>query len=118
MLLEAETSDHDAAQAKCQQYGAMLPEPKNWKENKFLDSLDSNVFPLGMRKKGNDWFWDSDGSRVVFMNWRSDQPDNDGDCVKMNKKIPDRRWDLSDTWSDLPCDAFPMSLVCQSKTGM
>ena len=119
MILDAKTSDHDAAQAKCQQYGAMLPEPRNEKEHQFLSNLCSTMFALGIRKTGNrtghKWFWESDGSPVVFNQWHESQPYNDSNCAMTAMPF----------WYYVPCDdsladssIFFTHLVCQSKIGM
>ena len=133
MILDTTTLAHDVGQARCQQHGGMLPEPRSQQENDFLDQLGTEMFVLGMNDKVTEgvWRWDSDGSEVIFQNWEPGQPGNGADslglpehCAVMERDYAKRRGIPSSSWGDLPCssdshmDGQPKSLICQRKIGM
>ena len=130
MILNTTTLAHDVGQARCQQHGGMLPEPRSQQENDFLDELGSSMFLLGMNDIVTEgvWRWDSDVSDVIFQNWRPGQPDDNlgihEHCAVMNRDYSQLSGGQSSSWDDLPCssdsymDGQPKSLICQRKIGM
>ena len=115
---------HDANQEICLQHGGILPEPRSQEENDFLNSLNTNMFLLGLRDVVTDgsWLWDSDGTPVLYTNWRPDQPDggNRENCAFVNM---DRK-NLGPVWDDFLCvsrrylDDRNNSLICQKNKGV
>ena len=49
--------------------------------------------------------YDNDGQKLVYTNWRSNQPDGDGDCTEV---CPDHEG----KWNDINC-ASKKPFVCQ-----
>ena len=130
---------HDENQQVCHSYGGQLPEPRDEGENKFLDSLGTGAFLLGMTDTETEgqWVWDSDGSEVNWKNWMDWSTDSDepyrGDeenCVVMAQDM----WNniaghKSDGWVDVPCDdsgyyigiqhgSKATSLICERNPGL
>ena len=113
---------HDRYQDLCQNLGGKLPEPRNEKENKFLETLtthpleklDTSNFVLGINDKEveGQWVFDSDNSQVTWFDWA----ENGGipkdrtpyNCVFMNLD-----------WRDYKCESSPIfdaqrkHLVCE-----
>ena len=132
MILNTTTLAHDVGQARCQQHGGMLPEPRSQQENDFLDELGTSMFTLGMQDTVSEdvWRWDTDRSEVIFQAWRPGQPGNGADalgvpedCAVMGRDYSDVSGGPTWSWDDLPCDSDsywdgkPKSLICQRKPG-
>ena len=125
MILNTTTLAHDAGQARCQQHGGMLPEPRSQQENDFLDQLGTKMFLLGMNDKVDEgvWQWDSDGSEVIFQNWAPGQAEN-GVHTGVPEHCAVMVEQYAKNWHDLPCSSDPLmdghhkSLICQRKIGM
>ena len=67
----------------CHRINGMFPEPKDQEEDDFLTqymhSLQGSVFLwLGMTEKDEVWRWESDGSRVSWLEWF---PQSSGNCA-------------------------------------
>ena len=132
MILHTESLDHKISQAKCQLLGGKLPEPRDEKENQFVNELGTNIFLLGINKiKGDEWRFDSDGSRVIYNNWEPGHPDSEKtgkDCAIMERShlFPQGHRNLPATWIDVSCKPGGQSeysdrtkhLVCESAGGM
>ena len=120
---------HDHLQQVCHSHGGMLPEPRSEGENQFLDSLGSDMFPLGMTDRDVEgrWIWDSDQSNVTWTKWAPSTKKYRGrtgfDCALMIRRYTDgkRRPDAG-KWSVILCDwkikNRPASLVCQRQSGI
>ena len=130
MILPIHTLDHGVGRDICKKYGGMLPEPREDKENQFLDHLDTNMFVLGMNNNNQDqvYVWDSDGTHVQFSRWLNDKPINsDTYCVIMMRNLATKETHNSDRWMQIPCngegvkvdDSYnDISLICQRDTGV
>ena len=132
-VLETSTLNFEQNKGTCASYNAILPEPRTEGENEFLDSLNAQLFPLGLNDKEEEgvWRWDSDGSLVRWFYWakfRGYSPDPNGgrneNCVAMNKHHAHTLLLTSPaSWVDIPCDPVLMqiatkNLVCQKLGGM
>ena len=116
---------HDRYRHLCDDQGGKLPEPRNEKENDFLDSLNTEMFVLGINDKvvEGTWVFDSDNSKVRWTKWaRYDSIPNegrDGNCAFMTRNYRSQELlHTKDAWSDYPCaDTFynniPHQLVCE-----
>ena len=133
MVLNTDTLDHEAGQAKCRQYGGMLPEPRSDYQNRFLSDLGTSMFPLGMtdKDKEEDWRWDSDGSEVVNTKWHKGERDNTNprggpeNCAVMNRNYYDYSKRSFNDWADISCTSSSspswwfyknINLICQRNT--
>ena len=115
---------HGANQEICLQHGGILPEPRSQEENDFLNNLNTDMFPLGLRdvETEGSWLWDSDGSPVIYTNWRPGQPQGgvNENCafVYRNKN------NLGPLWGDLRClpsshmEQQNKNLICQRDKGV
>ena len=125
LVLNTTTMAHGANQEICLQHGGILPEPRSQVDNDFLNSLNTDMFLLGLRdvETEDSWQWDSDGTPVLYTNWRPNGSPNGGlteNCafVYRNKE------NLGPLWGDLPClsDSYMerqnKNLICQRNTGM
>ena len=117
-----DTFKFDVIQQKCQNKWGFLPEPRNEHENKFLDSLGTEIFALGMRKNGSQWTWVSDGTAVGFTSWLNVN-EQDGCAVMLRNKYNEFYWWRSDGWASYPCLQLhtfenKKSLICQHNRGM
>mmetsp|Transcript_31478 Transcript_31478/g.76548 ORF Transcript_31478/g.76548 Transcript_31478/m.76548 type:complete len:327 (-) Transcript_31478:270-1250(-) len=92
------------ARDQCKAYGplAQLAEPRTAEQVQFLASAirktSSESLWIGLTKKSNGYFWDSDGSKLKADEsfWAVTEPNGQpGDCVEM--------WE-DGTWNDRPCD--------------
>ena len=91
----------------------MLPEPKSYKENKFLNSMDTLTFFLGTTRNDNhSWVWDSDGSRVTWTIW--DPVKRSHDCAYMKRNTEENTSDKM-RWSSVECSVnnVPRTTVCE-----
>ena len=103
----------------CGHYNAILPEPQNEQENKFLGSLNAGVFQLGLTGKailpsGSVWRWISNNDLVQRYFWAPGEPSEPPEaCVVMVKRHN------IDSWDDVKCRnrTVPISLVCQKREG-
>ena len=132
-MLETNDLVHDDNQQMCQDLGGFLPEPRDEKENQFLDSLDADTFLLGLTDKVSEghWVWDSDGSPVSWASWLMSlngikEPDGglQQNCVAMIRKWQSHKpGHRSEGWFDIYCPSYedlkniPTSLVCQRNPG-
>ena len=60
------------AQQICQEYGAILPEPRNQKDMDYVARMTDDLFFLGMTRDDSqtaDWYWQSDLTPVTWYNW-------------------------------------------------
>ena len=48
LVLDTDDIKHDQVQQQCHIHGGFLPEPRDEKDNQFLDSLDTDTFLLGL----------------------------------------------------------------------
>ena len=132
-VLITSTLNLDQNKGTCASYNAILPEPRTEEENDFLDSLDAQLFPLGLNDKEEEgvWRWDSDGSNVTWKYWaefESFPRDPNGgrteNCVVMIKHssmFASFQLTSSSSWSDVPCIGLfrtNKNLVCQKVEGM
>ena len=132
--METDDLTHDDNQQVCHNHGGFLPEPRDEGENQFLDSLDTEMFLLGMtdRDVEGQWIWQTDGSIVTWFRWvqwtdRS-QPPNGGsqqNCALMLRgQGSEFSGHTTDSWADYTCGSDnyfrsrPKSLVCQRNPGM
>ena len=117
---------HDRYRDLCERQGARLPEPRNEEENNFLDSLDTEMFVLGINDKEVEghWVFDSDNSSVTWFNWaKYDGIPNGGtedNCVYMVRNFHSSKTRHTKTsWSDYPCtstwnyDGAEKQIVCE-----
>ena len=114
----------------CNEFGGKLPEPRDEGENDFLDSLNTEMFNLGMKYKQEEaqWLWETDGSTVAWFKWtvwKSGNSEPDGyeteNCVvSMNKPAAAVRGDNKGVWGDYPCNSDTTQerkLICQKLKG-
>ena len=134
MVLNTHDLVYDDLQQWCSEYGGFLPEPKDEQENQFLDSLDTDMFALGMtdRKEEGVFVWDSDGSPVTWTSWikwtaTHSEPNGgpDSNCVIMARGMySENVGHRTDGWVDYNCNSYPYyksqpkSLICQKNPGM
>ena len=123
LVLDTNTLSHDDNLDKCLQHGGILPEPRSQEENEFLNSLNSDLFVLGMSDRDTEdtWVWDSDVTPVVWQNWQSDDP---GGGPGENCAVMLRNYGNSGAlWGDVAClshvymDAKDKQLICQKSKG-
>ena len=124
LVLDTSTFAHEVNKAECQQHDGFLPEPRNEQENEFLNGLNTQMFPLGINDSETEgsWVFNSDGSPVVYQNWRSSRRSqrNLANCAQMFRHYLDG----GATWGDYPCDSdsfmesLSKSLICQKNGGM
>ena len=103
----------------CLQHGGILPEPRSSEENEFLNSLNTDLFLLGMSDVETEgtWLWDSDGTPVVWTNWSPTDPPGgtDENCAAMLRTLGN----AGPEWATLLCaytsayDEIAKSLICQ-----
>ena len=137
-MLEANTLDYQTLTQTCHNHGGFLPEPKNEIENQFLNSLDTEMFPLGMsdNKAEGQWIWASDGSPVTWTSWiekwsieGDGEPDGgteEGCAAMLRNHVAEFPGHRIDGWIDYPCDGVSRknlvnaskSLICQRNAGM
>ena len=112
-VLETSTLNFEQNKATCASYNAILPEPRTEGENEFLDSLNAQLFPLGLNDKEEEgvWRWDSDGSLVNWKYWANFKTNgaapNGGiaeNCVVMVKHYAHTlRLTSTASWADIAC---------------
>ena len=120
-------------QQACHDLGGFLPEPRDERENQFLDILRPGTFVLGMTDKLQEgqWRWESDGTLVKWTSWmkfRTTSEPNGGtrqNCAIMSRKhwthVEGHR---TDGWVDYDCGSrltryhSRINLVCQRNSGM
>ena len=135
-VLETSTLNFDENTQTCASYNAILPEPRTEEENDFLNSLDAQLFPLGLTDMAEEgvWRWESDGSLVTWFLWAAFLPygsnvqlsdpngGRDENCVVMVKHYAHTlRLTSTASWADIACrgkQISPKNLVCQKKEGM
>ena len=133
-MLDTDELVYDVNKQTCHNLGAFLPEPRNERENKFLDSLGANTFLLGLTDQVSEgqWIWYTDGSTVTWeswITWADDSPREPNGVLEENCMVMARNW-LSDKaghrsegWIDTACLShenyrnMPTSLVCQRNPG-
>ena len=129
IVVKTSTLKHDVNQEKCKEMGGYLPEPRDELENKFLDSLGSEMFLLGINdeKDEGQWVYNTDGSALYFFSWVNwtrypDPPreGRDGNCATMlRNQGTTNAGHRSQDWSDRNCESDswlesrPKSLVCE-----
>ena len=131
IVLETSTLNFDQNKETCASYNAILPEPRTEEENDFLNSLDAQLFPLGLNDKEKEgvWRWDSDGSPVNWKYWahfKTFGPQPNGgrveNCVVMIKHHHESDLLTSTaSWADVACrqrQIATKNLVCQKVGGM
>ena len=134
LVLDIHDLVYDHLQQVCQDHGGFLPEPKDEQENQFLDSLNTDMFTLGMtdRKVEGQWIWESDGSPVSWANWvtwSSGVVEPNGgrrqNCAMVLQQTEGHAGGhRADGWSDYPCQSTPYirrlrrHLICQRNPGM
>ena len=137
LVIDTDTLDHQTNQQRCERIGGILPEPRDRGENRFLNNLNTDMFLFGMNDRliEDHWVWGSDGTPVVWTNWRS------GDTVGVTKTdggwrhtdggiwencaVMTRNYDEKEPakWEDLDCVAESLfkdikkSLICQRNRG-
>ena len=119
---------HDVYRDLCKRHGAKLPEPHNEEENDFLDSLNTEMFVLGINDKEvvGQWRFDSDNSPVTWFNWaQKDGIPNrwpNANCAHMLRNVGDNNhWSgySKKSWSNYICESVPFydtkrkQLVCE-----
>ena len=124
------TLSHDFWQDLCKQQGGILPEPRDEAENDFLDSLDAQMFVLGIndKKVEGQWVFDSDNTSVEWVNWAQygsvNNRNSEDNCVFMVRhslifENENTNGHTPKSWSDYRCesrlkrDEEPKQLVCQ-----
>ena len=120
---------YDDNKQACHDLGGFLPEPRDERENQFLDSLCTDMFQLGLtdRDVEGQWVWDSDGSLVTWESWIWNEPDGG---LNENCMVMARTWQTSkaghrsEGWIDVLCQSeleyytnFPKNLICQRNPG-
>ncbi|XP_075306019.1 galactose-specific lectin nattectin-like [Odontesthes bonariensis] len=106
------------AELHCVSEGANLVSIHSLKEHNFVNSLIKNFDPtqgltwIGLTDvhKEGGWMW-SDGSKVSFFIWNSNQPDNAGG----NEHCGHTNHGTAFRWNDCPC-SDALSFVCESRT--
>ena len=68
-------------------------------------------FWLGIHDKSEEgtFVFASDNTPIKLNNWNAGEPDtygNDADCVNVN----------NGSWHNLPCNGYPMSIVCSRQS--
>ena len=110
-----DTMNHDSNVAKCNEHGAMLPEPRDMHENHFLHNMAADgMFYLGMTDRWSEgtWVWNSDGT-YVQNHWAPGQ--QRGHCAYMFKDVVKG----GDKWCTVSCshdaffDQYNKHLICQ-----
>ena len=96
----------------CVDIGAILAEPRTLEEDTAITQLSAgNFYWIGLTTTvaiTGPWTWESDGQEAVWTNWHPSQPnDNIGYCVYVNH-------DIQSQWSDIRCDRYQYSVVCQT----
>ena len=128
LVLDTDHLVHDDLQQVCHNIGGFLPEPRDERENQFLDSLATDMFTLGMSDKlvEGEWVWDSDGSPVTWFRWIG-QPGGgtkENFALMVRKQFSDYAGYTSDGWLDYTTIANsrlrrePKSLICERPPGM
>ena len=96
----------------------MLPEPRNRKENDFLNSLTTERFYLGATDNATEghWVWRSDGSSVQWEHWASAEPDGGSgqNCAVM---LGNADKNNMDRWVSVWCSNTTVqeTTVCEKK---
>ena len=126
IVLDTVNFTHAGDRKLCEQQGGRLPEPRDEDENNFLDSLNTEMFMLGMNDEDveGQWVWDSDGSKVTWYNWaKYNGVPNGGsadNCAYMVRNLNTHiAGHTKKSWVDRGChhisyyDKYPMDLVCE-----
>ena len=126
IVLDTVNFTHAGDRKLCEQQGGRLPEPRDEDENNFLDSLNTEMFSLGMTDENveGQWVWDSDGSKVTWFNWaKYDGIPNGGttdNCAYMVRNTKSSRaGHTKKSWADKRChyydyyDKLSKQLVCE-----
>ena len=109
----------EQAKELCHAVGGKLPEPRDYNENKFLNSLGTNTFFLGLTKPttayGWNWIWVSDRSQMRWSIWNPVRGWQH--CAYMKRNTVRDSWDKY-RWSSVDCwrRNVPRTAVCEKKS--
>ncbi|XP_041370986.1 asialoglycoprotein receptor 2-like [Gigantopelta aegis] len=101
------TDTPDGARSLCTIDGGRLLQLETAAKNSFIQSIVSQYFNehsvyIGGTRFNGVWVWNWDTDKTIqFYDWgvtKSQQPDGDGDCIRLSKSA-------KYLWSDGPCDS-------------
>ena len=123
MVLNPSSFEKETSKEMCEEVGGILPEPRTSDGYRFLSSLNTRMFHLGMSDESEEgrWLWDSDGSPVIWTNWESRFLEPTGgrqkNCAIVSQQLPPGGG--LKTWNAADCEEImrgrPQSTVCQRK---
>ena len=129
MVLNTDNFKYDEIQQMCHNHGGFLPEPRDQRENLFLDSLGTEMFVLGMtdRLQEGRWIWESDQTPVTWTGWIFTEPNggSSANCAVMTgTRYSQHEGHRTDGWIDYNCNSreefgrnTSKSLICQRNIG-
>ena len=99
------------AQAYCKSQGGILFEPKSAQVNKNVAKFAKDTFGnwkfwiwLGIHYTNGQFVYESDNKSIVWNNWKSTQPNGDGNCVALET--------INYKWGDVGCNEA-YNFICE-----